>query len=332
VLWEPSLANRSLRLSQVPGRKGSEDLVGSIRMDDGSWLNFRSVDIGSMWPIASRAIVITFVTSVVLLAIGLRTLMLLARPLRHLTAAADLIGHGRNVAIREEGPRDIRDLAHAMNVMQGRIARLLKDQTQSFEAISHDLRTPLSRQKVAAELVEDEELSKLLLANVNEMEALLKSLQQFLRAQHMVATAETIDLLPFIREVVAPFADRIDIRARFSPRLRTYPEPLALAIAAVAQNAVQYGTQASIDIEPDSDGQWAIVIEDDGPGIPAEHYEDILDPFFRLDEARTRNTEGFGLGIPTAHRLMTHFNGAITFGASPSGGLAARLRIPVPEE
>ncbi|MCT2401022.1 sensor histidine kinase [Novosphingobium mangrovi (ex Huang et al. 2023)] len=331
VLWEPSLAGRSLSLARVTGQNGGEDLVGSIWLGEGNWLNFRSIDIASMWPIASRAIVTTFVTSVVLLAIGLRMLLLLARPLRRLTAAADLIGHGREVAIREEGPRDLRDLAHAMNLMQGRIARLLRDQTKSFEAISHDLRTPLARQKVAAELVEDEELSKLLLANVDEMEALLASLQQFLRVQHMVATPETVDLLPFIHGVVAPFADRVEIRARSSPEIRTYPEPLALAIAAVTQNAVQYGTHASVDIEPDENGQWAIVIEDDGPGIPPEYYEDILDPFFRLDEARARNTAGFGLGIPMAHRLMTHFHGAIAFAPSRSGGLSARLRIPVPD-
>jgi Signal transduction histidine kinase len=328
VMWEPSLANRSIFLSRVRGTSGKEDLAGSIRLADGAWLNFRSIDIGSMWPIASRAIVITFVTSLVVMAAGLIALIQLARPLRRLTAAADLIGHGREVAIREEGPRDLRNLAHAMNLMQNRISRLLRDQAKSFEAISHDLRTPLARQKVAAELVEEEDLSRLLLANVDEMEALLASLQRFLRAQGMTAAPSTVDLLPFVSGVVESIADGVEVRRGSSPQISTYPEPLALAVSALTQNAVQYGTHASVGLEVDEIGQWFVVIEDDGPGIPPQYFEAILDPFFRLDEARARNTPGFGLGIPMAHRLMTQFGGAISFAKSDSGGLAARLRVP----
>ncbi|HKT85306.1 MAG TPA: HAMP domain-containing protein [Novosphingobium sp.] len=150
--WEPSLANRTLHLATSDATGGRRDLIGSMRLADGSWLNFRSRDITSMWPVAFRAIALTFATTIASLGIGLAALHLLSKPLRRLAGAADAIGQGREVSIREGGPRDLRNLAHAMNVMQARIARLLKDQAMSFEAISHDLRTPLSRQKVAAEL------------------------------------------------------------------------------------------------------------------------------------------------------------------------------------
>ena len=75
---------------------------------------------------------------------------------------------------------------------------------------------------------------------------------------------------------------------------------------------------------------WIILIDDDGPGLSEEHFQDILDPFFRLDQARSRNTKGFGLGIPTAHRLMTRFNGGLSFGKSTLGGLRVIVTMPIP--
>lgn len=332
ISWEPSLDERSLRLSRVPGQQKSEDLVGSIRLPGGQWLNFRSIDITTMWSVVWRATVITLASALTLLVIGLFSLMLLARPLRRLATAADLIGHGRDITISEDGPRDIRELAHAMNVMQSRIARLLRDQAKSFEAISHDLRTPLARQKVASDFVKDPEISELLLGNVNEMEALLSSLSQFLRAQRLESEPETVDLIGVVQSVARTFGSAVTVTVSAVPEVLTYREPLTLALEALIENAAHYGTTAIVTVEADPGGGWAVIIQDNGPGIPAEYFEDILDPFFRLDEARARDTRGFGLGIPTAHRLMARFNGSLTFATSDRGGLIVRLKVPQPLE
>lgn len=326
--WEPSLADRSLRLGTEKAAGGRRDLVGSILLADGNWLNFRSQDITSMWPVALRATVLTLATTIACLGIGLVVLYLLARPLRHLTDAAEAIGHGRDeVIIREHGARDLRDLAHAMNVMQERIARLLKDQAKAFEAISHDLRTPLSRQKVVADLIDDPELAPILHGSVAEMDDLLSSLQRFLRAQHLAAEAEPIALVPFLGGIIEPFGDRAILAAHGHPTVHSFREPLALAVSALVENAVQFGEQASVTLEPAGNG-WAIIVEDKGPGIPPDYFEAILDPFFRLDEARQRDTRGFGLGIPTAHRLMMRFSGGLTFSRAAGGGLSARVVVP----
>ncbi|HKT85307.1 MAG TPA: HAMP domain-containing sensor histidine kinase [Novosphingobium sp.] len=167
-----------------------------------------------------------------------------------------------------------------------------------------------------------------MLSSVNEMEDLLASLQKFLRAQHMSAIVETLDLASFVREVLSGFGPDVSVRAPGGPAVRTYPEPLALALSALVENAVQFGGRAAVTIEG-RENEWTISIEDEGPGIPPEHFEAILDPFFRLDEARQRNTKGFGLGIPTAHRLMMRFNGGLFFGVSKAGGLVARVKVPV---
>jgi signal transduction histidine kinase len=331
VEWEPSLGGRALHLAVRRVNHGKRDLVGSIRLGDGHWLNFRSRDMNAMWPVALRATVLTLATSLACLGIGLAALHILTRPLRRMSDAADAIGQGRQVTIHEGGSPDLRKLAHSMNVMQERIARLLQDQARSFEAISHDLRTPLSRQKVAAELIDDPELGEVILASVDEMEALLASLQRFLRAQHLAAEPEELELGELVREVLATYGEMARISAQGPAWVRTFREPLSLALQALVENAIQFGTEARISIRH-VDGHWCIEVADSGPGIPSCYFEAILDPFFRIDAARARDTKGFGLGIPTAHRLMMRFDGRLSFDTSLQGGLIARLRVPEPAD
>jgi signal transduction histidine kinase len=329
IAWEPSLADRALHLTLVRTSRNSTDLIGSLQLADGAWLNFQSHDISTMWPVAWRANVLTFVLAVAILGAGLVLLNRLGAPLRRLADAAGAIGHGREVAIDESrGPRDLRDLAYAMNAMQDRIARLLQDQARSFEAISHDLRTPLARQKIAATFVEDAEIAGIIAGAATEMDDLLTSLQTYLRAQHLSATPERIELGQFLRDQLATFGEQVTVAPADAAWVVTWPEPLAMAVHALVENAVRHGGAAAIAIERQGDG-WIIAIADLGPGIPQAEFEAILQPFYRLDDARQRNTKGFGLGIPTAHRLMMRFNGALAFESPSGGGLVARLQVPL---
>ncbi|MFD2579187.1 sensor histidine kinase [Novosphingobium colocasiae] len=224
----------------------------------------------------------------------------------------------------------MRGLAKAMNMMQGRIAALLQEQAQSFEAISHDLRTPLARQKVLADLLDDQELASMLAANVDEMEALLASLQQFLRAQHLAAQPETVDLTELAEAIAGPFGSAVTVHRQPGFTTTTFVEPVAISLAVLIENALQYGHRADIRFARTQDGRATISVEDDGPGLSEDHFQAVLDPFFRLDQARARNTKGFGLGIPTAHRLMTRFQGDLSFARSSAGGLRATITAPLP--
>lgn len=334
VIWEPSLGDRPLHLAIAPepggsGPGGPRDLVGSIRLADGNWLNFRSKDISSMWPVALRATLMTLATAVICLGFGLIALRFLTRPLRRLSEAAEAIGQGQRVHIHEGGPDDLRDLARAMNEMQHRIAGLLEDQARSFEAISHDLRTPLARQKIAADLVSDAEIAGLIHASADEMEDMLASLQQFLRAQHLASEPEAFELYAAVAGVLAAFGDAARLAGSGTKMIETCREPLLLALRALVENAVRFGQSAEVSIDAE-DGEVFIEIRDHGPGIPPDHFEDVLAPFFRLDEARARDTKGFGLGIPTAHRLLRRFGGDLSFRNAPGGGLIARVRVPRP--
>ncbi len=328
VGWEPSLAAQPLHLEIKPTR-ARRDLVGSMQLTDGRWLNFRSRDISSMWPIALRAGWMTAITALACLLLGLLALRVMLRPLRSLSEAAEIIGHGGRVEIRETGPADLSNLAHAMNEMQERIARLLEDQARSFEAISHDLRTPLSRQKLAAELIGDPEIGGIVKDSADEMEAMLGSLQQYLRAQHLVADAEEFDLAALLRQAAHACEGEVRLAAAGRIMVRSYREPLLLAFQTLFDNACRYGQAAEVEVEVEGErGEVFVTIRDHGPGIPVEHFGDVLSPFFRLDEARGRTTSGFGLGIPTAHRLLRRFGGDLTFANAPEGGLRVRIRVP----
>lgn len=327
VAWEPSLASKALRLSIEPAGRGRRDLIGSMPLEGGRWLNFRSRDISSMWPIALRATWMTLVTTFACLVAGLAAVRLLMRPLRRLSDAAAEIGKGRRVAIDEAGPTDVRDLARSMNTMQDRIAGLLEEQAKSFEAISHDLGTPLARQKLAAELVPDDDVREIMEDSVREMEAMLHSLRQFLRAQHLTAEPAPVDLHCLLREVSAPHADKVRIAPGNEVVVETFREPLWLALQALIDNACRFGSQVHLAVLKNG-SDWIIEIADDGPGVAPEHFEDIIAPFVRLDLARGRTTKGFGLGVPTAYRLITRFGGKLSF--HQGRGLIVHIEVPRP--
>lgn len=326
LAWEPALAGRTLLLDVVKGPRGQRDLVGSMRLGDGAWLNFRSPDVASGWAVALRATIMTLLATVLCVGAGLYALRALMRPLAQLARAADAMAHGQPAALRESGPAELRDLARSLNDMQARISGLETDQAKSFEAISHDLRTPLSRLKIASDFVDDSDISRIVSSSTEEMEAMLMSLQSFLRAQHMTADAAEVDLVAMVRDLLASLPGETGLDAPPVALTRTYREPLLLALTPLIENALQYGERARVTIGG-KDSHWRIEIADDGPGIPEDCFDAVLDPFFRLDSSRARNTAGFGLGIPTAHRLLQRFGGRLSF-RNGGPGLIACVDVP----
>ncbi|MET0137830.1 MAG: HAMP domain-containing sensor histidine kinase, partial [Sphingobium sp.] len=329
LVWEPSLARRTLHLAVERVRHGRHDLVGSMRLGVGQWLNFRSRDISSSWPIALRATAMTLLITLLCIGAGLGALRFLTTPLRALSDAADAIGQGRAVTVEDGGSADMRTLARSMNAMRDRISGLESDQARSFEAISHDLRTPLTRLKIAADFVADSDIARLVASSADEMEALLMSLQNYLRAQHLTARPEPVDLTAALGDLLDGLDGDTSLAAPSVAMVTTWREPILLALRPLIDNALHYGHRARVAILHEKDGPWRITIADDGPGIPERYFAAILDPFFRLQEERARDTDGFGLGIPTAHLLLDRFGGRLDFAnASEDGGLIVTVTVP----
>lgn len=328
LAWEEALSRRPLYLDIRPGRAHHKDLVGSMQLTDGRWLNFRSPDISAGWPIALRATVLTLLITLICLGGGVLLLRRLTGPLTQLSEAADALSHGTAIAVEESGTAELRNLARSFNSLQSRIAGMASEQTRSFEAISHDLRTPLSRLIVASSFVHEDEVARIVSSSAAEIETMLGSLEAFLRAQHVDAAPEPLDLAAVIHEILTAFDVPVTVDGPRSAVVATYREPLILSLRALVQNAVQYGTTVAVALRGSASG-WEIVVEDDGPGIPEEHFDHILDPFFRLDSARARNTAGFGLGIPMAHRLLQRFGGGVAFANRDEGGLRVVVTVPL---
>lgn len=324
--WEPSLRASPLYMDIEPdGRR--ENLTGSMALSDGSWLNFRSRDLSSPWPIIASASGITLILTLLCIVAGAVGLRQMGAPLRRLEEATNRIGAGRPVTLEEDGPSDLRNLSRAFNAMQRRISQILSDQTKAMVGLSHDLRTPLSRLNLCSDFIAPEDMQALVRDNVGEMEALILSLQSFLNAQHFQDAPQDVALIDIVAEAAAPWKDRITVRLDGANALvLTYPEVLRAALTPLIENAIHYGLQAEISI----DG-GVISISDRGPGLADEDFPKLIEPFFRADDARGRTTGGFGLGIPTAHTLLQRFGGTLGFEARPGGGLTARVGIPRPE-
>lgn len=326
--WEPELAKRVLRLWSESRPEGGRDLVGVMGLDDGRWLTFRSRNFPRPWPLALRAVATTLAFSLACLALGAYALRQLGEPLRRLTEASRQVGAAPPSPVVVEGPNDIVELGRAFNDMQRRIAGLIEDQARAMEALSHDLRTPLARLSLAADYIEPDDIKTLVADNVDELDAMLKSLSDWLRAQHSASTAEVVDLPALIHGVMARWPGAVRYEGGKTLEVTTHRGPLEQALIRLIDNAVRFGGQAKVRLTDGDDGP-VIEVLDHGPGLTADAMARIYEPFFRGDAARARDTGGFGLGIPTAERLIKRFGGRLVIGNREGGGVSAKVWPPV---
>jgi two-component system osmolarity sensor histidine kinase EnvZ len=269
-------------------------------------------------------------SSMVLFAVATMFMRNQVRALRRLAHAAESFGKGRHVAnFKLEGATEIRQAAAAFIVMRDRIQRQISQRTEMLAGVSHDLRTPLTRMKLALELVGDGLAVDELRSDVTDMEKMVQGYLDFARGEGSEVPIE-VDLSGFLEEVVA--ASRRDgmsisltAPAEYSLLLR--PNAMKRCIGNLVSNARRHGSHVWLTALPGR-GAVDIMIDDDGPGIPAEQREAVFRPFFRLDPSRNIATGGVGLGLTIARDVARGHGGDLTLETSPQGGLRARLHLP----
>ncbi len=309
---------------------GSPPMIDAIRiavmLADGSWLNVVAPLEGgdSLW--RPR-----FVTPLVaaLLAVTLAALWAVrraTRPFAAFAAAAERLGV--DVAappMAETGPREVRRAAHAFNEMQGRIRRFVEDRTQMLAAISHDLRTPITRLKLRAEFVEDEAERARMLADLDEMERMIAATLAFARDDARHEERRPVDVAALVQGLAE------DLGAAYAgPDSLVAPArsmALKRAVANLLDNAVKYAAAARVRVEARG-ADVAVVVEDDGPGIPEADFERVFAPFVRLEASRNRDTGGTGLGLAVARAAARAHGGDIRLENRPEGGLRVTLSLP----
>jgi len=256
-----------------------------------------------------------------------------AAPVGQFALAADRFGTDVNAPpLPEAGSSEVRRAIRAFNRMQERLRRYVDDRTMMMAAISHDLRTALTRLKLRAEFIEDSEQRAKAVNDLDEMQQMLESTLAFARDEAVQEARTLVDLAALLQSLCADYADAgKNVRYQGPDRAVFEGRPVALrrAFANLIDNAVRYGNEALVMLEPDG-GSLLVRVEDRGPGIPLNLRERVFAPFYRIEGSRSRETGGMGLGLAVVRSVVRGHGGDITLGDRDGGGLVVRVALPGP--
>jgi len=276
-----------------------------------------------------QLLVLMIFTGVLMTTISFVFLRNQLRPIRRLARAADAFGKGRHAPYRLGGATEVRQAGSAFLEMRARIERQIEQRTLMLSGVSHDLRTPLTRLKLALSMLEEGAETEAMLRDVRDMQRLVDEFLNFARGDALDDMVPT-DLSALVRTVIEDAArsgQLVELEGSFETGLiELRPLAVARALENLIGNAVRYGTCAVIRVER-LRGSVRIRVEDDGPGIPLARRADALKPFTRLDPARNQNlTTGVGLGLAIASDIARKHGGRLQLGQSTRlGGLCADL-------
>jgi signal transduction histidine kinase len=256
---------------------------------------------------------------------------LATKPLRRLSDAADRFGADVNaVPLPETDPREVRQAAAAFNRMQRRLRQFVLDRTRMLAAISHDLRTPLTRMRLRTEMIDDAEQRARMLGDLQEMEDMVGATLAFAQEESVEEQSRRLDLRSLLETVAVDSAAAglaVSLGTGDAATIPMRPRALKRALVNIVDNALRYGGGAQIAL--DREGDDAVIrIVDHGPGIPEAEREAVLRPFYRCEASRSRDTGGIGLGLSIASDIISAHGGAIALSETPGGGLSVTVRLP----
>ena len=251
-------------------------------------------------------------------------------PLRRFARAAEEFSlDGTHTPLPESGPEEIRIAARALNAMRQRIAIMAKDRTRMLSSVGHDLRTPVTRMRLRAEFITDDEIREGQLRDLSRMDAMIDQTLSFLRDGQAQGTWSAIDLVSLLQTVVDDFVDLDKSVMLIAPDrlvLTVEPESIRRMVENLTQNGLKFGSTVWVTLAKTSEGGAEIVVEDDGPGIPEAERADMLKPFVTGDAARSGT--GFGLGLSIAEAISRAHGGTIALTDSAHGGLGVHVTLP----
>jgi signal transduction histidine kinase len=303
----------------------------SVQLQDGRWINARIVVPRPQPWLVLRPLLATLLTYLIILAAMVWIAARLTRPLRDLTEAADrLQGGGETPQVTPRGPADLRRAILAFNAMSARVSAMLDEKDRMLGAIGHDLRTPLASLRIRAEGVEPAEERQPMIATIEEMTAMLDDTLALARSGRTVEEPRVVDLVSLADAVVEEFRAlgkdvTMETEGRHSALIQ--PSLIRRAVRNLIENGVKYGAKARVAVRERGD-QLAIEVADDGPGIPQDEMERVMEPFYRIERSRSRETGGTGLGLTLARAAAIAHGGRLELENGTEGGLVARMLLP----
>ena len=345
---EQRLLRVNMNLTPMPGHLRPRDvqmlggpfwhrLVVSLRLPEGGWLNLTvKVEPPRPWhsPTFLAAFLLMTATAALLTLWAVRRL---TAPVRTLARAAEALGRDVNAPpLPEDGPLEVAIAAVAFNTMAARIRRFVRDRTELLTAIGHDLRTPITRLKLRAEWMDDEEQRRKMLMDLDELESMVAATLAFGRDDANAEAPTALDMAELLRTILDEagdarphLAEQISYDGPDHQVVQARPAAMKRALTNLVLNAVNYGGSARVTQQPPRDGVLTILVEDDGPGIPASELDRVFEPFHRLEASRNRETGGTGLGLPIARNILRAHGGDVVLANRATGGVKAIVTLPV---
>lgn len=339
-MWA-SLAAR-LRQAASPELPADDIVVGttsdphsallSLRLPDDSWLNINLFAAGRARTPGHGTVLSTSLMAVGVALLALLVAGWLTRPLRRMAEAVTTLSpDDAQSAIAEAGPREVRQLAAAFNQMRRRLADLITRRTHALAAVSHDLRTPLTRLRLRIGDVSDADLQRAMAADVDEMEQMIEATLSYLKGGETEEPQRAVDLVAILETIVDGMRDMGASAALSAPKsivVQARLVGLRRAFANLVGNALRFGSEVNVSVSKRADSA-VVTIDDNGPGIPEDKLAIVTEPFVRLETSRNAETGGVGLGLTIAKSNIEASGGTLTLRNRPEGGLSATVELPL---
>jgi signal transduction histidine kinase len=304
-----------------------------LQLEDGTWIAVTEPGRELATARRLRNVIVLAVGLALIAVFSLLAARMIIRPLQHLATAADRLGREREFTpVSKPGVPELDAIADSFNEMQQRLKRFVDERTHMLAAISHDLRTPLTRLRLFAEFVTDQQQRALVLNDINEMEQMLRESLAFASDEARREPHSRVDLaalLISLCDTVSDAGGKVSYEGPDHAELPCQPVAIRRAFANLIDNACKYGKQADVRLTEHA-GAMEVTIADCGPGIPADQVELAFTPFRRLEGSRNRESGGVGLGLSIARDVFHGHGGSITLEANQPTGLLARVRLPKP--
>jgi len=269
------------------------------------------------------------VPAVIMIFISLIFLKNQTRPIINLAKAAEKFGRGEEIEeFKPSGALEIRQAGYEFDKMRKRIVRHLNQRSEMLSGISHDLRTPLTRMKLQIAFIKENELSKKLSDDIDEMEKMLNEYLQF-TSSSFLEKDELFNLSELIEIIIGKYNnDNISSNITSEILINGRKNLIKRCVNNVIDNSIKYGKKVNIELVKSSNNIF-IKIDDDGPGIPEKEYNNVFKPFYKIDKGRADSKSSVGLGLSIASDIIRSHGGNIKLNKSPMGGLGVRILFPV---
>ncbi|MDE1993065.1 MAG: HAMP domain-containing protein [Rhizobiaceae bacterium] len=301
-----------------------------VPFPDGRWLIVHTaIDVPGVWNwVGFMSFLLSSLAAAFVAIVAVRSQ---TKSLRALANASERLGRGETLAPLEvTGPSEVAATTQAFNTMQKRLSLFIRDRLRLLASISHDLRTPLTTLRLKAEFIEDDAIRDDVVKTIDELSIICEATLAFTRAEASKEETALTDLSDLIGRVGEEFRlaqSPIEVTPSSALWYSCRPVALKRALRNLIENALRYGGTAAVALRTSEDAV-SIIVEDDGPGMPADQIEDAFQPFVRLEPSRNMETGGLGLGLSIARSIVQAHGGSLILTNRSDGGLRAEIRLP----